>query len=140
MVKQVVVEPELPMGTLNMRGYEAASGDCLMLMNDDVVVRTQGWDERVLTAFNGFPDEVVLVHLNDGTFKERLCVFPFVTRAYAELAGGICPADYVRYRIDDHIYNVFNLLAHLNERRILYLPDVVFEHRNYSGWIPGYRM
>lgn len=139
-VKQVAVEPGLPMGTLNMRGYEAASGDRLMLMNDDVVVKTPGWDQRVTTAFNGFPDGVVLVHVNDGTFKERLCVFPFITRAFAELAGGICPVDYVRYRIDDHIYNVFNLLAHLGERRILYLPDVVFEHRNYSGWIPGYRM
>src|SRR5262249_17654214 len=45
--------------------------------------------------------------------------------------GGICPPGYVRYRIDDHIYNVFNLLAVLGKIRILYLSDVIFEHTNF---------
>jgi GT2 family glycosyltransferase len=128
------------MGALNSRGFEAASGDYIMLCNDDVVVRTPGWDRRIESVFGSFPDDVVLVHVNDGTFKDSLCVFPCVSRRYAELAGGICPESYRRYRIDDHIYNVFNLLAHLGERRIQYLPDVVFEHRNYAASMAGQRV
>ena len=130
-LKRVVVEPGLNMGALNMAGYEAATGDYLMLLNDDVIVRTGGWDEKVLTAFKTFADGIVLVHVNDKIFEEKLCTFPFLSRSYCELANGICPSEYVRYRIDDHIYNVFNLLAVLEKIRILYLPDVVFEHTNY---------
>ena len=130
-VKRVVVHPGLTMGALNMAGYEVSSGKYIMLLNDDVIVRTRDWDEKVLAAFKTYADEIVLVHVNDKIFEEKLCTFPFLSRKYCELAGGICPPDYVRYRIDDHIYNVFNLLAVLGKIRILYLPDVVFEHRNF---------
>jgi glycosyltransferase involved in cell wall biosynthesis len=136
-LRRVVVPQGLPMGGLNARGYAAATGDHIMLCNDDVVVRTPGWDGRLRAVFGSFPDGVVLVHVNDGTFKESLCVFPCVSRRYAELAGGICPEGYRRYRIDDHIYNVFNLLALLGEYRIQYLPDVLFEHQNYAASIAG---
>lgn len=130
-IKRIVVEPGLNMGALNMAGYEEATGDYIMLLNDDVILRTENWDKNVLAAFNSFTDGIVLVHVNDKTFEEKLCTFPFLSRKYCEIAGGICPSDYVRYRIDDHIYNVFNLLAVLGKLRILYLPDVVFEHTNY---------
>ncbi|HEY1191279.1 MAG TPA: hypothetical protein VGE74_26835, partial [Gemmata sp.] len=83
-----------------------------------------------LACFRRFPDPFALVHVNDLLMRENLCVFPLVSRAFCERAGGICPADYTRYRIDDHIEDVFNLLGVLGERRIVYLPDVVFEHDN----------
>ena len=138
--RQVVVPRGLTMGALNSHGYAAASGDHVMLCNDDVVVRSPGWDSRMKAVFQSFPDGVVLVHVNDGTFKDTLCVFPCVSRNVAELAGGICPEAYRRYRIDDHIYNVFNLLAILGEQRIQYLPDVLFEHHNYSANAAGQRV
>ena len=129
-LKRIVVQPGLNMGALNMAGYAVAVGKYIMLLNDDVIVRTIGWDEKVLAAFRTYADEIVLVHVNEKIFEEKLCTFPFLSRTYCELAGGICPPDYVRYRIDDHIYNVFNLLAVLGKIRIVYLPDVVFEHTN----------
>lgn len=129
-MERVVVRAGLKMGELNMAGYKRSSGQFIMLLNDDVVVRTRNWDEKVLSVFKSFPDEIVLVHVNDKIFQEKLCTFPFVSRTFCEQAGGICPADYVRYRIDDHIYNVFNLLSLLGKTRIVYLPDVMFEHTN----------
>lgn len=129
---RVVCPPGLPMGALNQAGYQASSGRYLMLMNDDVEVRTKGWDLLVRDWLGCFADDMVLIHVNDLTFKEKLCVFPLVSRAFCQLAGGICPTAYRRYRIDDHLYNVFNLLALLGHRRIVYLPDVVFCHRNFS--------
>jgi len=130
-LKRVIVRPGLSMGSLNMAGYEVASGRYIMLLNDDVIVRTPAWDEGILAAFRSAADEIVLVHVNDKIFEDRLCTFPFLSKTYCEVAGGICPKDYIRYRIDDHIYNVFNLLSVLGRTRILYLPDVVFEHTNY---------
>lgn len=139
-IKKVTVKPGLAMGALNMEGFRASRGEYIMLLNDDVIVRTQGWDTRLLKEFKCFPDGVALIHVNDGIFKEKLCTFPLVSRVYTDYASGICPEHYTRYRIDDHIYNVFNLLALAGHRRIVYLPDVVFEHNNYEHEIAGIRV
>jgi glycosyltransferase involved in cell wall biosynthesis len=130
-LKRVVVEPGLAMGALNMAGYEAGAGDFFMLLNDDVIVRTPAWDRQVLSACRHFADGIVLVHVNDTLFGEGMCTFPIVSRTFCELAGGICPKEYRRYRIDDHIENIFHLLGALDENRIVYLPDVVFEHAKF---------
>jgi glycosyltransferase involved in cell wall biosynthesis len=129
-LKRVIVPPGLPMGALNTAGYEASAGDWLMLLNDDVIARTPGWDNRFRACFRRAPDGIALVHANDTLFRDRLCTFPVVSRTFCRLAGGICPREYLRYRIDDHIEDVFNLLAVLGARRVFYLPDVVFEHCN----------
>jgi hypothetical protein len=139
LVKRVVVQPGLPMGALNMAAYKASTGAYLMLLNDDVVARTRRWDRKILACLRNFPDGIVLIHTNDRLFQEMLCTFPLVSRTFCELAGGICPSSYLRYRIDDHIEDVFNLLGVLDERRTVYLPEVVFEHRHSDArdW-PGY--
>jgi hypothetical protein len=129
-LKHVVGPPGRTMGALNGEGYRASAGAYVMLLNDDVVVRTRGWDDVALACLGRFPDGIVLVHVNDTLLGGHLCTFPLVSRTFCELAGGICPPEYVRYRIDDHIEDVFNLLAFLGERRTVYLPDVVFEHLN----------
>ena len=56
-LRKVVVAPGLSMGALNMAGYEASSGRYLMLLNDDVIVRTPRWDETIAACFRDFPDE-----------------------------------------------------------------------------------
>jgi glycosyltransferase involved in cell wall biosynthesis len=130
-VKKVIVPPGLPMGALNGAGYEASSGRYLMLLNDDVTARTPAWDTQIQKCFQACPDEILLVHVNDTLLEETLCTFPVVSRTFCELAGGICPRHYMRYRIDDHVEDVFNLLGLLGERRSVYLPEVVFEHTNF---------
>ena len=129
-IRKVEVAPGLAMGSLNMAGYRAATGKYLMLLNDDIVLQTPGWDDRVMEAFRNYSDGMVLVHVNETIFGARLCTFPFLPRTFCELAGGICPEEYLRYRIDDHIHNVFDLLTLLGHKRRIYLPDVVFQHFN----------
>ena len=130
-IVRTVVPPGLPMGQLNLAGYEACSGANVMLVNDDIIIQSPEWDEQVFDVIRNHPDGVYLIHVNDGIFQDRLCTFPLVSRRYCELSNGICPPEYRRYRIDDHIYNVFNLLSVLGRNRILYLPEVRFEHYNY---------
>ena len=139
LLKRVIVPPGLTMGALNLAGYHASSGDYLMLLNDDVVARTRDWDQHVLGCFHRFPDGIALVHTNDTVFSRELCVFPLVSRIFCELAGGICPPDYTRYRIDDHIHDVFKLLAILDEPRVVYLPEVIFEHDHFVTRSDGRR-
>jgi len=137
-LRQVVVPSGLTMGALNIAGYEASTGQYLMLLNDDVVARTRYWDRRILSCLQRYPDGIVFIHTNDRLFGEQLCTFPIVSRQYGEIAGGICPRGYRRYRIDDHNEDVFSLLWVLGERRTIYLADVVFEH-HAAGTEPGGR-
>ncbi|HLQ77389.1 MAG TPA: glycosyltransferase, partial [Terriglobia bacterium] len=129
-LRQVVVAPGKTMGELNMAGYDVASGDYIFLLNDDVIARTPGWDLMIADSVRKFPDGVAMVHVNDKLFHETLCTFPLLSRSLCEMMGGICRREYIRYRIDDHIHNIFNLLALLGHRRIVYMEEVVFEHLN----------
>ena len=107
------------MGALNRACFEASTGRYVMLSNDDVIVRTPGWDTTIYRTFARFGDDIALVHVNDLLFQERLCTFPVLSRR-ACLEIGICPACYRRYRIDDHICDTYRLLACLgHERRCL---------------------
>ncbi|MBX9579282.1 MAG: glycosyltransferase, partial [Gemmataceae bacterium] len=129
-VRTISGPPGRTMGTLNAAGYAASTGDHVMLLNDDVVIRTRGWDRVALRQLRRFPDGVALVHVNDTLMRDYLCTFPLVPRRFCILAGGICPTGYASYRIDDHIEDTFNMLAVLGVRRSVYLPDVIFEHQN----------
>lgn len=129
--KLVVVPRGLTMGGLNLACYRESTGRYIMLMNDDVILRTPAWDKTVLSTFERFTDDIALVHVNDLLFRERLCTFPFVSRTACEMIG-LCPEVYRRYKIDDHIYEIYSMLAHLGHKRIIYLPDVVFEHENHA--------
>lgn len=129
-LRLVVVPPGLTMGRLNTAGVAVARGRHVMLLNDDVEAKTPGWDVRIRTCLRRFPDDIVLIHVNDTLFRDRLCTFPLVSRTFCRLAGGICPPGYVRYRIDDHIEDVFNQLTALGKRRTVYFPDLRFEHHN----------
>jgi hypothetical protein len=129
-LRHVVVPPGSCMGALNRAGSAATRGRYVMLLNDDVVARTPGWDLRIRDCLRRFRDDIILVHVNDTLFGQRLCTFPMVSQSFCRIAGGICPESYSRYRIDDHIEDVFNMLGALGKRRTIYFPDLVFEHLN----------
>jgi len=130
-VKTIILPRGLTMGALNRACFEASSGRYVMLINDDVIVRTRGWDSIIYRTFARYGDDLALVHVNDLLFRQRLCTFPILSRK-ACLEIGICPAGYRRYRIDDHIYDTYSLLSYLGYNRLVYLDHVVFEHDNYS--------
>src|SRR5436305_1651725 len=82
---RVIVPPGHTMGALNQAGYRASSGEFVMLLNDDVIVRTRGWDKKILARLRRFADGIVLVHVNDTLLRENLCVFPAVSRTFCGL-------------------------------------------------------
>jgi GT2 family glycosyltransferase len=130
-IRKVVLPKGATMGALNKACFDASTGRYVMLLNDDVILRTKGWDKVVSDIFASFRDDIALIHVNDLLFREKLCTFPMLSRR-ACLEIGICPTEYKRYRIDDHIYDTYNMLAYLGHKRIVYLPDVIFEHDNYA--------
>ena len=130
-VKTVVVPSGATMGNLNRACFDASSGRYVMLINDDVILRTMNWDLIVAAAFARYEDDIGLIHVNDLLFREQLCTFPILSRKSC-LEIGLCQAEYRRYKIDDDIYATYHMLAHLGHKRITYLPEVIFEHENFE--------
>jgi hypothetical protein len=128
-IRKVVLPRGSTMGSLNRCCFGASSGRYVVLINDDVIIRTKHWDRMISEVFSVYQDDIALIHINDLLFRENLCTFPILSRkACSEI--GICPVEYRKYRIDDHIHDTYQMLAYLGHRRILYLADVTFEHDN----------
>jgi len=129
---KIVGLPGETMGNMNRACYDASHGRYVMLVNDDAVFRTSGWDHRVLEIATGFPDQIALIYGNDLDQGEVVPTFPIVSRAMCDVLGELCPRGYQNLHIESHLLDIFNQLARLGHRRICYLDDVVIEHMHHS--------
>ena len=125
---RVIVPPGQSMGKMFRSLYEASLGRILMMLNDDVVFRTNGWDLAVKKAFDAFDDDLALVYGNDLDQGERVPTFPFITRRACEVMGQLVPDGYLNLHLESHLQDIFRELRELGHDRMVYLPDQVFEH------------
>lgn len=128
-----LIGPRETMGKMTNLCYEASHGHFVMLMNDDVIFRTNAWDQKVKEAFLAFKDSIAMVYGND--LYQRGCVgtFPILSRVICEAMGGICPPEYKYSHIDTHLFDIFRKLAALGYKRNVYLSEVIFEHMHYEA-------
>ena len=126
-----VVGPRVTMGAANSACLRHASGDILLLANDDIVVTTQGWDTRFRACHARFADGVYLAWPNDGFASYRISTFPILARRTCELLGDPYPAVYQKAFIDTELLDIFMRLKRLGPVRMVYLGTVVFEHHHH---------
>ncbi len=131
-IVKLVRPPGEKMGEITCACYGASQGRYVMLMNDDAVFKTRGWDDRVVQAFAQFPDDIALVYGNDLDQGKAVPTFPIVSRTVCEVIGEICPKGYYNLHIESHLFDIFKQLSRLGHKRIVYLEDVVFEHMHYA--------
>lgn len=128
---RTIVGPRATMGEYNTACLRGSRGEIMVLANDDVIIRTQGWDRRLRELDASIPDRIYLAYPND-LFKGRsLCAFPIVSRRTCELLAEPFPAEYRGAFIDYHLLDIFKRLERRGQRRLLYLEDVVFEHMHF---------
>ena len=128
-----IIGPRMTMGAYNTACLEKATGSIIMLVNDDMIIRTKGWDERIVALDGEFPDGVYLIYGNDLLKKRNMCTFPILSRRTCELLVEPYPRAYLGAFIDFHLLDIFKRLQHLGFDRIRYLDDVVFEHLHYRA-------
>ncbi len=126
-----IIGPALSMGGYNSACLQRARGDVLILANDDMVIRTPGWDDRIRAMNAEFEDRIYLGYANDLFKKSRFCTFPILSRRTCELLVDPYPAEYRRAFIDVHLFDIFKRLQHAGFDRIRYYDDLVFEHLHY---------
>ena len=125
-----IIGPRMSMGEYNSACLARARGDIIILANDDMVIRTPGWDDRIAEIDAGFADKIYLAYCND-CFKKRVCTFPILSRRTCEHLVDPYPAAYQGGFIDTHLFDLFKRLQQAGFERIRYLDDVVFEHLHF---------
>lgn len=128
-----LIGPRLSMGEYNARCLQESRGDIVILVNDDMVIRTPGWDDKVRAMHASFPDGVYLAYGNDLFKGSKLCSFPILSRRTCELLMEPYPREYQGAFIDYHLLDIFKRLQHAGHDRIRYLADVIFEHMHYRS-------
>jgi hypothetical protein len=129
---KIVGTPGTAMGSMNRACYAASHGRYVMLVNDDVIFRSEHWDVRVLKAASRFPDEIALIYGNDLDQGEAVPTFPIVSRTVCAVLGEVCPRGYRNLHIESHMLDIFKQLSRMGHERICYLSDVIFEHMHYA--------
>ena len=126
-----IIGPVMSMGAYNSACLERARGDIIILANDDMVIRTPGWDNKIAEMDANFADGIYLAYGNDLFKKRGLCTFPMLSRRTCELLVEPYPAAYRGAFIDVHLFDIFKRLQHAGCSRVRYLDNVVFEHLHY---------
>lgn len=127
-----IIGRENSMGAYNSACLQQARGDIIVLINDDLVMKTKGWDEKIIEVDNKFSDKIYLAFAND-LFKKNWCSFPILSRKTCAALINPYPIEYKGAFIDTHLYDVFKRLEKKKFNRICYLEDVVFEHLHYRA-------
>jgi hypothetical protein len=121
------------MGAMNTKAIEYSTGDIIMLCNDDVVIRSRNWDEKIIHLHNENCGRLYLAYPNDLFKGPALATFPIFP---ARLIKALCPWLFENYKgsfIDVHLHEIFLRMEVLNRgaQRVFYLNHVIFEHMHY---------
>ena len=110
------------------------SGASIMFSGaDDIVFRTQGWDDEIRREFASVPDQILLVYGDDCLQREKLCTHPFISRRAAEVCGYFYP------NIEGvSLTDIWLFLMYKNIDRLKYRADMVIEHMHWTRNLASY--
>lgn len=126
-----IIVPRQNMGAYNALCLGLSTGEIIIAVNDDMVVRTKDWDERVRDIDARFSDGIYLAYGNDLFKGKNLCTFPILSRRTCQVMSGPFPDDYRGAFIDVHLMDIFHRLRKGGYQRIIYSPTLVFEHLHH---------
>ena len=101
---------------------KVASGDFLMMANDDMEFVTPNWD--IMIPYDQYPDSFVLFHFKDNIFDQNFACHPIFSRKVLEIAPDILSPLFQITKCDNTIWDI-----HPASRRI-YLPDIEIIHHH----------
>jgi hypothetical protein len=128
---KVIVVPRQSMGGYNAICLAHATGEITIAVNDDIIVRTRGWDEKVRELDARYPDGVYLGYGNDLFKGAKLSTFPILSHEACRVLAEPYPRIYKGAFIDVHLMDIFRRLEKRGYSRIAYAEDIVFEHLHY---------
>jgi hypothetical protein len=97
---------------------EHATGDLMMMANDDHRMRTKGWDSRITLAFMFTQYQVAWVRSHGDQ-----CINPIVHRKWYDTLGFFIPPGYRWWYCDTALRDIGVKCG-----RLMFLPDIFCEH------------
>ena len=101
-----------------------------MVLNDDQVIHTPGWDRLLLATIDRWQAErghrFVIPHWRDGIHDQTLPQ-GFATDALLEVTGSVYPRGYMRHLFTDNYFLFLGQMCDL----LRYVPQVFIEHLHF---------
>lgn len=111
-----------PIAPLYNELARGAGGELLMVVGDDVMFRTSGWDEKVIEVAKRFPDGLFIAAPDNGDGKERVNHW-CTGRQWLDLFGWVHPEHFEHFSADEWVQEVAKPCG-----RLVYMRDVLLEH------------
>jgi len=105
---------------------QLTTDDILFAVSDDILFRTQGWDDMLCAAFERYPDRLLLAYTNDGLDRDK-CTHFAVHRRWVELAGLYVWPEFEHFYADEWCYRIGSAIG-----RTIYLRGLVTEHMHFK--------
>ncbi|MEK9677873.1 MAG: hypothetical protein VW169_05710 [Rhodospirillaceae bacterium] len=120
---------------------EMAEADVYMLIADDMIYETEGWDRAVDQVAADYPDGVFNAWFDDNVFGDRLSWYPILGRTWYKTLNYIAPVIFEHYAVDHWMHtlgkavgrNVFITEHTLGQRQI----DDVDTEARYAWEVDG---
>lgn len=126
------IGPRIPVPQLTAQLARASTSEMIMLgCSDDILFRTERWDERVREVFAKYPEGLLVAATDDADGRPyRKCQHFFTTRRWLEVVGYEGWAELEHFGIDHWHERVAQKAGHM-----VYL-DVVAEHMHMKHRYP----
>lgn len=96
--------------------FASSYGDIIMHCGDDIVMRTQGWDDTVYEAFDATPDKILFAFGRDGIQDaNNFGTHGFIHRRWVEIVGYLFPPLFVSDYNDAFLNDVAKLIGRHQE-------------------------
>lgn len=121
---------------LNWAWKNYATGDYIIVCNDDCVFSTPNWDQIALVELNKYladkPDGITYGWIED-SLKDRAggmnyCCFPLVSNAAAKVLDWVMPAEFPGWGADIGLWRIYSSID-----RVCNLSDVKIDHISYHS-------
>lgn len=107
--------------------FKAEPADVLIMGNDDMIYRTQGWDNLLEKEIEKYPDQIYCMWFEDLINGQNHCAFPIVSRRWYETLGYFTPGIFNFGYNDTWIFDVAKRIG-----RTHFIPNIVNEHLHFT--------
>ena len=101
--------------------------DVLIMGNDDLLYRTQGWDVILEKEIEKYPDQIYCMWFEDLINGSNHCAFPIVLRLWYETLGYFTPGIFNFGYNDTWNFDIAKRIG-----RTHFIPNVVNEHLHFT--------
>jgi len=103
-----------------------ADEDILFAVSDDILFRTQGWDDILQAAFERYPDGLLVAYTNDGLDRDK-CLHFAVSQRWLKFTGDLIWPGFEHFYGDEWVETLGRAIG-----RTVFLRDLVTEHMHYK--------